>query len=183
MEEEKHIEEILGQAQQALKQQNAFALKEISNQTVHCSSCFQDPGTTTMSVIIYTLSKIVERQETLQIKHWPEVTKKIQSYLLLAQQAVKAGKEAQFESYMQRIRTTLTSLSLNLKPYMQNLLEKASINKAGKIYEHGISIGKTAELLGISPWDLSPYANQRDNPYHATINTKTRVQTAEEFFA
>lgn len=183
MEEVKHILDILAQAQQALKQQNALALKDISNQTVHCSSCFQDPGTTTMAVVIYALSKLVERQETLQMKRWPEATKKIQSYFALAQQAVQAEKETQFESYMQRIRTTLTSLSVNLKPYMQDLLQKASINKASKIYEHGISLGKTAQLLGISQWELSDYATQKDDPYQATINTRTRAETALEFFA
>lgn len=183
MKEGKHIAEILAQAQQALKQQNAPALKEISNQTVHCSSCFQDPGTTTMAVVIYALSKIIERQETLQIKRWPEASKKIQSYLALAQQAVQADKETQFEAYMQRIRTTLTSLSVNLKPYMQDLLQKASVNKAGKIYEHGISLGKTAQLLGISAWELSDYVSQKDDPYHATISPRTRAETALEFFA
>jgi hypothetical protein len=183
MEEANHIVEILGQAQQALKQQNALALKEISNQTVHCSSCFQDPGTTTMAVVIYTLSKLIERPDTLKIKRWPEATKKIQSYFTLAQQAVRTKKDSQFEAYMQRIRTTLTSLSVNLKPYMQDLLQKASVNKAGKIYEHGISMGKTAQLLGISQWELSDYVSQKDDPYHATINTRTRAQTALEFFA
>lgn len=183
MEEVKHVASVLGEAQRALKQQDAVALREISNQTIHCSSCFQDAGTTTMAVVIYALSKLVERQETLKIPRWPEATKKIQSYLTLAQKAVLAEKEAQFEEYMQRIRTTLTSLSINLKPYLQGVLQKASINKAGKIYEHGISLGKTAQLLGISQWELSDYATQKDDPYHSTINTKTRAQTALEFFA
>ncbi len=183
MEEAKHIASVLGQAQQALKQQDPAALREVSNQTIHCSSCFQDAGTTPMAVVIYALSKLVERQETLKIPRWPEASKKIQSYFMLAQKAVLQEKEPEFESYMQRIRTTLTSLSVNLKPYMQDLLNKASINKAGKVYEHGISLGKTAQLLGVSQWELSDYTSQKDDPYHGNINAKQRAQTALEFFA
>lgn len=183
MEEVNHLSAILGQAQQALKREDANILKEISNQTVHCSSCFQDPGTTTMAVVIYALSKIIERKENLPLKKWPEASKKIQSYFTLAEKAVKAEQETQFEAYMQRIRTALTSLSVNLKPYMQDLLQKASVNKAGKMYEHGLSLGRTAQLLGISHWELSDYISQKDDPYHATISPKQRAKIALEFFA
>jgi predicted transcriptional regulator len=183
MEEREHIASVLKQASQALKQEDVAVLKEISNQTVHCSSCFQDPGTTAMAVVIYALSKLIERKESLNIKRWSETSKKIQSYLLLAQGAVKDEKEQVFEGYMESIRTTLTSLSINLKPYVQDILQKASVNKANKIYEHGISLGKTAQLLGLSQWDLSTYTSQRDDPYHATIPTKKRAQIALEFFS
>jgi predicted transcriptional regulator len=82
-------------------------------------------------------------------------------------------------------RKTLSSLSVNLKPYIEEVMRKASINKASKIYEHGISLGQTANLLGISQWELSEYTGQTsiaDTNYNNTINTKKRAQMAMEFF-
>jgi predicted transcriptional regulator len=73
-----------------------------------------------------------------------------------------------------------------MKPYIQEVLRKASINKASKIYEHGISLGQTAQLLGITQWELSEYSGQTnvsDNDYNKTLDIKKRAKMALEFFS
>ena len=63
-------------------------------------------------------------------------------------------------------------------------MRKASINKASRIYEHGISLGKTAQLLGITQWELTEYTGQKreEKPYGA-LSAKKRAQMALEFFS
>ena len=72
-----------------------------------------------------------------------------------------------------------------MKPYINEVLRKASINKASRIHEHGISLGQTAKLLGITQWELSEYIGRKeitDRRYSQTINTKIRAKMAMEFF-
>ena len=42
-----------------------------------------------------------------------------------------------------------------LKEYIQEVFRKAYINKASRIYEHGISRAETAGLLGVTQWELA----------------------------
>ena len=62
---------------------------------------------------------------------------------------------------------------------------EAEINKAFKIYEHGISSEKTAELLGVSLWDLSSYIGQSSiSEAHISMSmpVKKRLKIAEDIF-
>ena len=87
---------------------------------------------------------------------------------------------------MEQARKSVTVVSINLKPYIEEVLRKASINKASKIYEHGLSMGKTAKLLGISEWELAEYTGQTrmaDLPQNVTMGEKERAKMALEFFS
>ena len=95
-------------------------------------------------------------------------------------------KEDKYIEYLERIRKTISSISISLKPYIEEVLRKASINKASKMYEHGISLGQTAKLLGVTQWELTEYAGQTkisDDYYNSTLDIKRRAQMALEFFS
>jgi hypothetical protein len=186
MEEAKHIAEVLEATKQALTSQDSIKLKELSNQTIHCASIEQDNGSIMIAVLVYSLSKILERKENMKIKNWNEFMKKIISYLSMATVAALEGNEIAYEQHLERARKTLNSLSINLKPYIQEVVRKASINKASKIYEHGISLGKTASLLGISEWELTDYIGQSkasESTFIRSMDVKKRIQIAMEFFS
>jgi hypothetical protein len=186
MEEESHLIDVLGKVKEGLKQYDSSKLNELSNQVIHQASAHQDVGCITLAVLIYALSKIVERQDYKKIKNWDKFVKKFNSYTDLAVVALNEENEEKYNDYLESARKTLTSISVNLKPYIQEVMRKASINKASKIYEHGISLGRTAKILGITQWELSEYTGQRnipDNPYNETIDVKKRAKMALEFFA
>ena len=53
------------------------------------------------------------------------------------------------------------------------------------MYEHGISLGKTASLLGVSLYDLAGYTGNieiTDIDLSKTIEIKERIKLIEEFF-
>ena len=100
-----------------------------------------------------------------------------------------------YEPYMVSGRITHTSgdgfggLRLRLHnittdEYIEDVFKKAQINKASKIYEHGISLEKTAKLLGVSMFDLASYTGQAiaDTSEGNTISVKTRIKNAMEMF-
>ncbi len=186
MEEVEHLVEVIKGTEIALLRKDAVKLKDLSNQTVHQAASHQDEGCITLAVLIYALSKLIERKDYERIKNWDKFVKKISAFLDLAITTLKEGNESKYKVYLEMSRKTLTSISVNLKPYIQEVLRKAAINKASKIYEHGVSMEATAKMLGITQWELSEYAGQKqtsDNPYNETIDVKKRAQTALEFFS
>lgn len=184
-EEAAHVLQVLKETQTALTNGDASKLRDLSNQTIHCASYIQDSGSITLAVVIYTLSKLIERSDHAKTTKWTQFVKKFNSWMSLAAKAQQEKKYEAYESYLEQARKSLTSMLGNLKPYIQEVLLKASINKASRIYEHGISLGKTAQLLGVTQWELSEYAGQKksDDGGYNTIDVKKRAQTALEFFA
>lgn len=181
-----HVAEVLEETRTALSMRNALALKQLSDHVMHGACSYQDSGTITMTVLIYTLSKLIERGDNARIKNWQKLEQKLILYLGLAAQALRAQKNSKFEEYMEQARNTLTSYSINLKPYIQDVMKKSAINKGLKMYEHGLSQEKTARLLGITQWELSEYIGQKtftDKKQIQSMDIKKRAKMAMEFFS
>jgi predicted transcriptional regulator len=186
MHEVKHIISILKKTQKALHREDAQALKQISNQTLHSSVAIQDDASIAFMIIVYTLAKLVERKHYLKIKNWKTTERRIHNIFNQAIQALKQNDNKRYQAELLQARKTLESVDVNLKDYVRDLLNKASINKASRMYEHGLSRGKTAELLGISQWELTEYTGQTstaDIKQNRSISTKQRAQQALEFFS
>ena len=186
MEEQEHIKKVINTTKEAIIKKDSLLLNSLSNQTIHTASCMQDPGSITLTVIIYALSKLIERRDYNKIKNWSLFTKKLILNLNLAMKASEEKNQQAYESYLERVRKLFTTLSINIKPYIEEVLRKSSINKANKIYEHGISLGQTSKLLGITQWELLEYTGQRQNPYlieNKTSNVRKRTDMALEFFS
>ncbi len=176
---------VLQETKAAIVEKDTIKLRDLSDRTIHSSCFFQNPGSITTAVLIYSLGKLIERQDYLKVKSWDSFVKKFNSLLDLATDALNKDKQEAYEKHIERARNLLSSLSLNLKPYIQEVLRKAEINKGGKIYEHGISLEQTAKLLGITLWELSEYTGQRtwNSNFEKTIDVKKRAQMAMEFFS
>lgn len=185
-EEADHIKDVLYEVRKALHEENSLYLKDLSNQTLHTASIVQDTDSISIAVLVYSLSKLLERKESLNIKNWNKLSSKIEGLLVLSIKAIQDKKMERFSEYLEMIRKSLESISRSIKPQIEEVMRKASINKASKIYEHGISLGQTAKLLGITEWELSQYAAQTkttDSDYNRTLDIKKRAKMALEFFS
>jgi hypothetical protein len=184
-EEVLHTIQVLESTKGALLNEDAVSLRNLSDQTIHSACAIQDPGSLTIAVLVYSLSKIIERRDSTRIRSWNDFVKRFNSFLDLAIKALKDNKPDKYESYLVMARNSLSSISINLKPYIQEVFRKASINKASKLYEHGLSLGKTSSLLGITQWELADYTGQRDHTDNIfnTFDVKKRAKMALEFFS
>lgn len=180
-----HTIQVLESMGEALSVGDPVKLKELSNQTIHSACGIQDPGSLTIAVLAYSLGKLLERRDGMKIRGWDDFVKKFNSYIPLAIKALKENKVEAYENYLLLARKSLSSISGNLRKDINDVLRKASINKASKIYEHGISLGKTADLLGVTQWELADYTGQMkvDESHTHTLNIKRRAQMALEFFS
>jgi hypothetical protein len=185
MEERGHILEVLRNTSSALKDNNYIVIKNLSNQVIHNSSITQDPDVISVAVIIYVLSKILERDKYKEYDGWIKFYKSYISHLDNSINYLEKEDVNKFRIEIASIREIIQKLSGNLKNYIEDVFRKAQINKASRIYEHGISMEKTAKILGISLWELAEYAgNTRigDVNLSVTLPIKQRIKQAEEIF-
>ncbi|MEK6926773.1 MAG: hypothetical protein AABW50_05855 [Nanoarchaeota archaeon] len=186
MQERDNVLRILEESLEALKKEDSIALKELSNQTIHTASVAQDPDNIAIAVIVYSLSKIIERKSNYMTKPgWEKFYKNIIYGIEHSVESLKKEDDQHLKKHIEDLRTRIEGVSGRLRRYIQEVFSKASINKASRIYEHGISMEKTAKLLGISMWELASYAGQTgisDVPLGRTMSTKDRIKLAMEFF-
>ncbi len=185
MQDKRHVIKILQRTQRALRKEDYVKIKNLSNQVVHDSSIYQDPDIISIAVIIYALSKLIEREKYEEYSQWPQFYRDYVNSLDRGLKALKDNDIEGFRNEIENIRTSIEKLSGKLKNYMSEVFRKAQINKASRIYEHGISMEKTAKILGISVWELAEYAGQTgigDVDLSLTMPIKDRIKLTEEIF-
>lgn len=185
MQEKEHVIDVLQRARKALKEEDSMAVKELSNQTIHSASIYQDPDNIAIAVILYALSKIIERTHYRELTGWNKFKKTYEDSIDKAIIALKRNDIEVYREQIGNIRESIDSLSGHLKTYLEEVFRKASINKASRIYEHGISLETTAKILGVTIWDLSSYVGQTgisevDLTY--TLDIKQRLKNSQEIF-
>ncbi len=185
MQEKENVLRILQETKTALKNNNSLQLKELSNQTIHTASIAQDPDNIAVAVAVYSLSKIVERKEYQTFSGWKNFYGTITMAIENSITALKKNDDQKLKDNLTLIRKAISKLSGKLRDYIQDVFRKAEINKASKIYEHGISMEKTANLLGITMFELASYSGQKPDgnaPLSKTMDIRTRIKTATDMF-
>ncbi|RLG12445.1 hypothetical protein DRN73_02555 [Candidatus Pacearchaeota archaeon] len=185
MHEKENILRILEETKNAIKKDDASEIKNLSNQTTNTASLTQDPDNIAVAVIIYSLGKIFERENYRSMKGWSNFYRITINSLDNAIKDIKEGKEKAFRKDFEIIRKAISKISGKLKKYIQEVFAKAKINKASRIYEHGISMEQTAKLLGVTMFDLADYAGKTgisDVPISRTLNVKSRIKLAMDMF-
>ncbi len=185
MQEKGNILRILKETKEAMKRGDAVTIKNLSNQTMNTASLTQDPDNVTVAVIVYSLGKVLERHHYQEFKGWDKFYEAVISSINHSIKDLEsAGGEGVGED-LETITREIEKLSGTLKRYIKDVFWKARINKASRIYEHGISMEKTAKLLGITMYELASYAGQariEDVPLENTMDVKRRIKTAMEMF-
>jgi hypothetical protein len=185
MQEKEHVVNILEQANQAIKKQDVVKLKELSNKTIHSASIYQDPDNIAIALILYSLSKIIERKSYRTYPGWKKFEKTYENSINKAISDLKKSDIDHYRIHINNIRESVKKLTGNFKKHIEDVFRKASINKASRLYEHGISAEKTAKILGITLWELNQYAGQTgiaDVNLAYTLDLSKRIKLAEDAF-
>lgn len=187
MKEADNILRILEDTQRAIQKQDYSRLKHFSNQTINTASRTHDPDNILLAVVVYALGKIYERENYRELEGWAKYEKILNTSLNNAIFAMKKGKHTEAISHLELMRDSVGKLSGKLKDYINDVFRRASINKASRMHEHGISMERTAKLLGITMWELADYVG--DTGIADTKETtssgptlKSRIKLAMELF-
>jgi len=185
MKEEQNVLQILREAKIFFQDSDPKNLKMLSNQTIHSATISQDPDNVIVAVLIYSLGKVLERENYRNMGGWDEFYDSSLKNLELAIQSLENNNVKKTRVYLGKIRNGLNSIDGDLGKYIKDIFKKAEINKAFKLYEHGISSEQTAEILGISLWDLASYIGQStisEAKIGMSLPVKKRIEIVEDFF-
>ncbi|MFZ5955502.1 MAG: hypothetical protein ACOYT4_03680 [Nanoarchaeota archaeon] len=186
MKEAENVLRILKETEQAIKQNDSYKLNNLSNQTIHSATISQDTDNIIVAVLVYALSKIIERENYKSMEGWDKFYLDLLKNLDLSIKYLEKKNLDDFRDRIGEIRNSINNISSDLREYIKDVFRKAEINKAFKIYEHGLSFAQTAELLGISLWDLSSYIGQTnisEAKIAQSMPEKERIKIAEEIFS
>jgi hypothetical protein len=185
MQEADNVLRILKETRVAVENNDSFKLKDLSNQTINTSSLTQDSDNIAVAVTVYSLSKIIERQDYRQLPGWKKFYNNMLLYIDKSTKDIEDMKYDKFRDDFKNIRGSIDNLSGKLKKYIKEVLRGAEISKASRLYEHGISMEQTANLLGISLYELADYVGRTgisEVPENKTMNTKDRIKLAMDMF-
>ncbi len=185
MHEKENILDILKKAKEALAEENSFLMKDLSDRTVHSASIYQDPDNIAIAVLIYSLSKIIERRKYRTYKDWKKFIAHNSKVIKKLIAALEQDNEILFKEEIQHLRRHIDTLSEDFRQQIQSVFRRAEVNKASKIYEHGISMQRTANLLGITVWELAEYAGgtgMNGGKLSITLPEVERIKKAWEMF-
>jgi len=185
MKEVGNILRILKETKKFIEEDNPYELKALSNQTVHSATISQDPDNIIVAVLVYSLGKILERDSYKRMEGWAEFYETTTKNLALAVQSLEKNDVEKARVHLGKIRNSLNQISDDLGRYIKDIFRKAEINKAFRLYEHGLSSEQTAELLGVSLWEMASYIGQSsisDAKVAISMPVAKRIKIAEDIF-
>jgi len=185
MKEVSNILRILVETKSLIASGEGNKLKELSNQTIHSATIYQDPDNVIVAVLVYSLGKIMERPFYKNMDGWDEFYSTVLKNLDLAINHLKENDIEKARVHLGKIRNSLNKIDGDLSEYIKDVFAKAEINKAFKLYEHGLSSEQTAKLLGVNLWDMASYIGQSsisESHISKSIPVKKRIKIAEDFF-
>ena len=186
MQEKENILQILEGAKNSIEKGDTGTIKSLSNQTTNTAALTHDPDNIAIAVIVYSISKLLERENYKKLPGWNEFYNTIFKCFDDAINSIKKNDEIKIKESLHSLRNSLIKVSGNLKKHISDIFRKASINKASRIYEHGMSMEKTAKLLGITMFELASYAGQKEQvtetPVIPGVDVKSRIKLAMELF-
>ena len=186
MKEVDNILRILRATKKFVEEDRANELKSLSNQTIHVATISQDADNVVVAVLVYSLGKVMERDHYRRMEGWDEFYNAVVKNLGLAVRKLERKDIVGARRNLGMIRNSLNKIEGDLGRYIKDVFRKAEINKAFRLYEHGLSSEATADLLGVSLWDLSSYIGQSsigDSKIAVSMDVKERVRIAEGIFA
>ncbi len=160
----------------ALNEHDSMELRSISDHTIHNASIFQDKDSITIAVIVYALSKLIDRMSRME----PVVISSLEK----ARDCLKNSDLSGYEENVRLLMDTISDFDRKLNLYIQKVINEAEIKKGSRLYEHGISLAQTAGLLGISQWELMKYIGQTKIPdqFEDDVKVTERLEQARRAF-
>ncbi|MBW6442578.1 hypothetical protein K0A97_02230 [Patescibacteria group bacterium] len=185
MYERENILRIFQETKNAVVKKDSREIRRLSDQTTNSASLTHDPDNIAAAVIVYSLSEMLERGDYEKLPGWEKFYRLYLDSIDKIIEALKNKDDNSYRENISKIREFIEKLSGKLKENIQEVFRRASIDKASKIYNHGISMGITAKLLGVTLFELTDYA--RGNKFHEisgenALNVKTRIKFAMDIF-
>ena len=179
------ILEVLKNSLRAIKENNLSLLREQSYKTVHNSSIYQDEYSISISVVMYSVFKVLEKVKYRESSGWDKFKEGLLAEVRKAILELEKDNIKGYSNSLKKILSSLKRLDKGVKMYIDDIVKSTRVKKASNIHRHGLSLGRAAELLGVSKWELMSYSGQTttyDNKYNISKSAVERLKVARSIF-
>lgn len=153
----KNVIDVLKKSLLSVRKRDVSVLKMLSNRLIHIASVNQDEDSVAIAIVLYSLYKIYSRSDYFEMKSWSVFNRKTLDFLRVAREMLLKGDFVRYRNVVNDYLRSADKLDSRLKRYVSDVINDAKISKGSRLYEHGISAGRTSEVLGISKFDLMGY--------------------------
>ena len=158
---------------------NSPRIKELSNHVIHNASVFQDEDSISVAILIYSLSKIIDRKQ--KDIDFSRIIAMLNSCIA----NLKINNDENFRKSIKNIFNFIRTIDEKLKLYIHEVINQAQIKKGCKLCEHGISVARASQVLGISRWELMHYIGKTTliDQFSEPVNASIRLKFARSLFS
>jgi hypothetical protein len=178
------ILDFLSRVKKAVVDSNLSALDEINNQSIDNASIFQDEDSISIAVIGYSVYKLMSRNRfqkiDLPISFYSDLVKNLEE----SHSNLSKNKVSLYRSNIDNLFKVIGKLDNHFPMYIEEILGKAKIKKAFLLHDRGISLARSADVLGISQWDLMPYIGRTNisESVSKKVDVRSRLSFARGLF-
>jgi len=166
----------------AFKRKNISALKKISNRAIEQAALTEDPDLVNISLISYALYKLVSKPHILKTEQWKRFVADIDEDFEEAIQLKGQGKS--IKGILEKdIIADISEIDSALGNYARDIIEKARVKQASRIYAMGLSLDKAIYLTRADRFQLLQYIGStviHDRPYTKTKSVIDRYKKTKE---
>lgn len=171
-------EHVLDAAIEGLKNHDMGLIRSVSNQTIHNASIFQDNFSINIAIITYALSQLLEN--TL-VKNKPVDMEKYLRHLVALKETVRSRQPKVFEKLVGKIYAEMKKDENRFSQFVRHVKTQARMDKSARLVDHGISVARAADVLGVSQWQMYSYLGKTkitDDGSDSVANMKKRLEFA-----
>lgn len=178
-----HLLNILNRLIKAIKTKKVEEIKDLSNQTIHSLTIFQDESSRDIAVLTYSFYKILSRPDYEKRKGWDKFYSTLLEDLNFAKNYLKNNETEKYSSTLLKIQKDINVLEPKIQQSIKEIFESSKIAKASRVTEHGVSLGQAAKTLKTSPWELQEYTGKTGiSEKGITKDIKKRLEFAKSLF-
>lgn len=128
--------------------------------------------------IAYALAKVVQHRH----RHTPDELENLKKAVLEELKLCIGATIEEMDTHFDKILDIITEFDKKTGKFISNLTEKARANKATTAYSSGLSVGKAAQLAGVSEWEILRYSGNTklSEEIGITKHLHTRLKVARE---
>lgn len=134
-----------------------FEVKKIGKDSLKDAVIENNADLATVSVISYSLYKMLSKEKFTKSKRWPTITKIIVTALEKSLEALRKENMKAFKTNIENAINEIKIVDDELSNYVRNIFEKAKVKEASSAYALGLSIGQSAELTGADKAEVQKY--------------------------
>ncbi|MFQ5474426.1 MAG: hypothetical protein ACE5DM_01190 [Candidatus Nanoarchaeia archaeon] len=174
----KDILAALSEVISSINKRDFQALRPLSDRTIVKASALQDADSVSLAVVIYALSKVVERSREYDFLRY------VAPQLVKCVHFLKIDADAGYRNSIKSLFKLISSHDNRFKLYIDEVINKAQIKKGSKLHEHGISMARAAEVLGIGQWELMTYIGKTriHDEFIGRVEVRKRLVFARSLF-